>query len=177
MTTTAAPRSKAHVSLLKRIHGFKSHLSIPGLSLHLLHLTHQDQGSPNTFLNIARLFAITKTVMLVPANLSFSPLITSDVAKQEFQSGSLPSVVTTTSVANSSTFSLLPSLSPLLIQLDYPVWCTDRFFLDNSRALDWTECLWQFWLDAFGEFGKVQSTVRTRGQRAYTSGANSEVSI
>lgn len=176
MTTTAVPKSEAHVALLKRTHGFKTHLSIPGLSLHLLHLSHQNQGSPNTFLNIARLFAATKTVMLVPANLSFLPLITSDLAKQEFRSGSLPSIVTI-SPANWPTFSALPFLSPLIIQLDHPVWCTDRFFLDNSRTADWTECLWQFWLDAFGEFRNIQATIRTRSQQAYASGSNSEGTI
>jgi hypothetical protein len=175
MTTTAAPKSEAHIALLKRTCDFKTHLSIPGLSLHLLHLSHRDQGSPNTFLNIARLFAATKTVMLIPANLSFLPLITSDLAKQEFRSGSLPSIVTT-SASNWSTFSALPFLSPLIIRLDYPVWCTDRFFVDNTRPSDWMECLWQFWLDSFGEFSNIQATFRTRSQQAYVSSANSEVS-
>jgi hypothetical protein len=176
MTTTSAPNSEAHIVLLKRIRDFKTHLSIPGLSLHLLHLTRPDQGSPNTFLNIARLFSATKTVMLVPANLSFSPLITSDLANRESRSRPLP-IIVTTSTANWSTFSTLPPLSPLIIQLDHPVWCTDRFFLDNARLSDWTECLWQFWLDAFGEFGNVQATVRTRGQQSDYSRASSEVSV
>jgi hypothetical protein len=175
MTTTTAPRSDAHLALLKRTRGFKTHLSIPGLSLHLLHLSHRDQGSPNTFLNIARLFAGTKTVMLVPTNISFLPLITSDVAKHEFRSGSLPSIVTT-SAANWSTFSTLASLSPLIIQSDYPVWCTDRFFVDNTRPSDWTECLWQFWLDAFGEFGKVKAAFRPPSE-PHSYEAISEVSV
>jgi len=67
---------------------------------------------------------------------------------------------------------MLPSLSPLIIQLDHPVWCTDRFFLDNTRPSDWTECLWQFWLDAFGEFRHVQAIIKTRYQQA-----NSEVRL
>jgi hypothetical protein len=174
MTTTATPESEAHVALLKRIRAFKTHFSLPELSFHLLHLTHQDQGSPNIFLNFARLFAATKTVMLVPAGIFFLPRITSDVAEQELRSGSFPFIVTT-SAANRSMFSTLPALSPLIIQLDHPVWCTDRFFVDNTRLSDWTECLWQFWLDSFGEFGDVQAAFSMPSQETYNSGANSEV--
>lgn len=175
MTTTAAPKSEGHVALLKRIRDFKARLSTPGLSLHLLHLAHQDQGSPNTFLNIARLFATTKTVLLVPADISFLPVIVSDVAKQEIRSGSLPSLITT-SAANWTTFLTLPSFSPLIIQLDNPVWCTDRFFVANTRPSDWTECLWQFWLNSFGEFGKVQVTSKAPSPQIPSPEANSEVS-
>ena len=176
MTTTAAPGSEAHIALLKRTRDFNAHLSTPGLSLHLLHLAYQDQGSPNTFLNIARLFATTKTVMLVPTNISFLPLIASDVAKQKLRSGSLPSLITT-SAANWTTFSTLHHFSPLLIQLDDAVWCTDRFFVANTRPSDWPECLWQFWLASFGEFGKVQVTFKTLSQQAPSPEGNSEVSV
>jgi hypothetical protein len=48
--------------------------------------------------------------------------------------------------------SLLPfmALSPLLVEQEYPVWCSERFFSAPSREEDWEECLWQFWINSYG---------------------------
>ena len=173
MTTAVAPDSGAHISLLKRIHYLNSHLSIPMLSLHLLHLAHEDQASPNTYINIARLFAVTKTVMLVPANLSLPPLITSDAVG--IQKSRLRLVTPSGQIR--PTFSTLPSLSSLILPLNHPVWCTDRFFVDNTRASDWRECLWQYWLDSFGEFNNIEATITVRHKQEYDPEVNPGVSF
>jgi hypothetical protein len=40
---------------------------------------------------------------------------------------------------------------------DHSVWCTERFFLSSSRHSDWEACLWQLWLDSFGDVKLLQN--------------------
>lgn len=159
MTTTAGSESPAHKALLRRLRSQKEHLSLSGISVHLLQVDN-DGGSPNSYLNIARLFSTTPLVMLVPANLSTPPSISYEVLNsQKLLPEHLPMIVSSVDQIWSS-YSGLPGLSPLIIRRNHPVWCTDRFFINNARAADWKECLWQFWVGSFGTFGKMRATIK-----------------
>lgn len=159
MTTTRVFGSPAHKSLLREIRSQKEHLSLSGISVHLLH---ENNGrSPNSYLNIARLLSATPLVFLVPANLSTPPPIAYEVFdSQRHLPERLPMLVSSVDQIRSS-YSALPKLSPLIIQRDHPVWCTDRFFINNTRAADWKECLWQFWVGSFGNFGNMKAAIKT----------------
>jgi hypothetical protein len=47
---------------------------------------------------------------------------------------------------------------------NHSVWCTERFFLASSRDFDWDACLWQLWLDSFGDVSFLQIPDWTDGQ-------------
>ncbi|THH14468.1 hypothetical protein EW146_g5865 [Bondarzewia mesenterica] len=115
-------------------------------SCHLMHLGPAHGDYPNAFLNIARLFAPTASVLLFPGNLSLAPpptLYSSLVSLT--QSPTLVSITSGTSAA----YPFSP-FSPVFLPRDHPLWCTERFFDSPSRASDWNECLWQLWLESFG---------------------------
>ena len=58
--------------------------------------------------------------------------------------------------SSSSTSWIPPSLSPLLIEREHPIWCTERFFT-ASREADWQECVWQFWLYSYGTLPYIEA--------------------
>ena len=97
------------------------------LSVHLLRIQANTTLSPNAYLNLARFFSQTDRVVLFP--LSSPPLLShSDL----YQVGAVDEDV-------------------LVLPKDHAVWCTERIFIDDSREAHWAACLWQFWLDSFGE--------------------------
>jgi hypothetical protein len=98
--------------------------------------------------------------MLFPGNLSIPPMIPSDIFDSHKPPGPSPLIVNLADQLLSS-YSGLPGLSPLIIPRNHPVWCTDRFFIHNTRAADWKECLWQFWVESFGAFGNMRATIKT----------------
>ncbi|GLB37515.1 hypothetical protein LshimejAT787_0405660 [Lyophyllum shimeji] len=162
MTTSAKPKSNPQAALFHRLNDLKAE-NLPGLSLHLLHVGIHEQASSNVYLNLARLFAPTAAVMLVPANLSYSPLVSHKAIVSERLSARQLPLIVTDNPQNWSTFTALPVLPPLVIQRNHPVWCTERYFLRKTRASDWRACLWQFWVDSFGAFvdvGTSNSSVR-----------------
>lgn len=118
------------------------------LSAHVLHLAPGTPANPNAFLNLARAFAQTPMVALFPGNLSVVPSKTfqRSIASSSSFSADKPVIF---SLRGRATFPFTP-LSPVLMDRDNPVWCTERFFPGLSRSADWTECLWQIWLESFG---------------------------
>lgn len=158
MTTSAKPKTNPQAALFRRLNDLKAD-TLPGLSLHLLHVAIHEQASCNVFLNLARLFAPTSVVMLVPANLSYPPPVSHKaiIVSKRLDARHLP-IIVTDNPQNWSTFSALPVLPPIIIQRNHPVWCTERFFMRKTRTSDWRACLWQFWLDAFGGFVDVGTT-------------------
>jgi hypothetical protein len=56
-------------------------------------------------------------------------------------------------IVNNLNYTRFPfaALSPALIPKNHPTWCTERFFFSGSRDFDWDACLWQLWLDSFGD--------------------------
>ena len=146
ITTTAAPSSMAHKSLLIKIRNIRSHAFYIGLSIHILHVPSGQPKSPNMYLNLARLFALTEWTMLFPSDISgqmhpqfYAHVDSPQVANEQ--------VYLLTSKA---TYPFHP-LSPLLLARDRDFWCTERFFLGDSRVFNWDECLWQLFLETFGE--------------------------
>jgi hypothetical protein len=105
------------------------------------------------YLNLARLFSPTLNVLLFPGNLSILPpaeIYGSFLGRSAFDK---PTIFTT---ATLPTFPL-PPLSPVAIPSDHSMWCTERLF-STSRTADWDECLWQFWLESFGQVDLIPIT-------------------
>lgn len=158
ITTNFAPSASAYQNLLRRLNAIKTLPSLAYFSVHILQTNTQASLSPNIFLNIGRLFAPTDTVMMVPAEFSLvtpSAELYHSVSEHLSHHLQIPAVLT---IAKEITFPVA-SFSPLVLPRDYPVWCTDRFFLASSRSSDWDVCLWQIWLEQQGKIGQVNVTM------------------
>lgn len=147
ITTTAAPSSMAHKRLLIKIRNIRSHAIFIGLSIHILHVPSGQPKSPNMYLNLARLFALTEWTLLFPSDMSaqLHPQLYAHIDSRQLAS---EQVYLLTSKAPTYPFD---PLSPLLLARDRDFWCTERLFLENARTPDWDECLWQISLETFGE--------------------------
>ncbi|KAJ7188131.1 hypothetical protein C8R46DRAFT_1341006 [Mycena filopes] len=146
MTTEAQPHSIPHQQLIQRIKPLRDNPALSGLSLHLIHTTNTGH-SPSAYLNLARLYANSRTVMLFPANISnvLPSNFYSALASRLHLPAKKPLLVT--SLATSA-FSI-PDLTPVILARDHPVWCSERSFL-ASRTSDWEDCVWQLWLEEYG---------------------------
>lgn len=115
-----------------------------GVSIHLLHVKEHGVGSPNVYLNLARLFASTDWVLIIPGELdSYAPPKVADIIS--------PNSHTSEYVLVSGNHSYpFPEISPLLIRRDRDFWCTERTLAGKSRSPDWNECLWQLNLETSG---------------------------
>ncbi|KAK7005602.1 hypothetical protein R3P38DRAFT_3038506 [Favolaschia claudopus] len=146
LVTASQPHSTSHRQLLKRLNNIKSRPSLTGVSLHLMHSLDR-QYSPSAYLNLARLFANSRTVMLFPANLT--NVLPSNAYKmlslQNRPPVKQPLLLTPSAP---SAFSV-PDLTPMIIPRHYPVWCSERA-ISASRASDWDDCVWQLWLEEYG---------------------------
>lgn len=154
ITTNSAPSASAYQNLLRRLIAIRTLPSLAYFSVHILQTNTQVSLSPNIFLNIGRLFAPTDIVMIVPAEISTvtpSAEMYHSVSEHLSHHLQIPAVLT---IAKEITFPVA-SFSPLVLPRDYPVWCTDRFFLASSRSSDWDVCLWQIWLEQQGKIGQV----------------------
>lgn len=147
ITTTAAPSSMVHKMLLNKIRNIRSHPVFTGLSIHILHVPSGQPKSPNMYLNLARLFAMTEWTLLFPSDVStqLHSQLYANIASRQLASEQAHLLT-----SKSPNYPFHP-LSPLLLARNRNFWCTERFFLDNSRASDWDECLWQLSLETFGE--------------------------
>ncbi|KAJ7680428.1 hypothetical protein DFH06DRAFT_416793 [Mycena polygramma] len=167
MATATHPRSILHRQLLQRLETLRGHSSLAGLSLHLVYGTN-GQHSPSAYLNLARLFASTRTVMLFPANLSnnlptnFYNNLTSRIP----HSAKTPLLITGTAT---SAFSI-PALTPIILPQNYPSWCTERAFR-ASRTSDWDDCVWQIWLEEYG-LGHANITIAMNPEQLVKVGAD-----
>ncbi|KAI0058005.1 hypothetical protein BV25DRAFT_1811494 [Artomyces pyxidatus] len=133
------PRSVARIMQLP---AFNASL----LSLHMLYLDPSTSDAPNAFLNLARLFSPTLSVLLVPALAPIPPPATLHTH--------IKTPVLVTNASHGRPPYPFPSLSPVLIARNHPLWCTERF-LSPSRAADWDECLWQLHLETFGHIAAL----------------------
>ena len=151
--TTRAP----HPALAHLLHHPK--LNASRLALHLLHLDPATPEAPNVFLNLARLFAPTRTLLLVPGTPKPPPL--SSILSLSIAHIRDPVILQMaaprhgTGIAPSKGRLATPAvLSPMLILRDHPLWCTERFAFAPApsapRTVDWDECLWQAQLETFG---------------------------
>ena len=146
ITTTATPSSMAHKSLLVMLRNIRSHAVFTGLSIHILHVPSGQPRSPNMYLNLARFFALTEWTLLFPSDISaqLHPQLHAHIDSLQLASDQVYLLTA------KATYPFHP-LSPLLLARDRDVWCTERFFLGNSRVPNWDECLWQLSLETFGE--------------------------
>jgi hypothetical protein len=117
--------------------------------------------APNVFLNLARLFAPTYVVLLVPGTPSqrppptaissfFTEQIRDPIIVRAGTAGPRAGVA-----ADKRRPTAPPVLAPVLIPRNHPQWCTERFaFVPapvSGRAADWDTCLWQMQLETFGD--------------------------
>lgn len=125
-------------------------------NIHVLRRMTHEHRSSNAYLNLARLFARTRMVAIFPA----TPQLPIPKSLYEVTLANTSSIVNGTAMSlplvlapsKTTPKSLLPfmALSPLLVEQEYPVWCSERFFSAPSREEDWEECLWQFWINSYG---------------------------
>jgi len=134
-------------------------LNASRLALHLLHLDPTTPEAPNVFLNLARLFAPTRTLLLVPGTPKPPP--PSSIPSLSIAHIRDPVILRVaapghgTGISPSKGRLATPAvLSPMLILRDHPLWCTERFAFAPApsapRTVDWDECLWQAQLETFG---------------------------
>jgi hypothetical protein len=148
VVTTMSLSNAVRQTLIQTITDLSGRSLNSSLFLHLLHLDQATAENPNAFLNLARLFSPTYSVLLVPGNHSNAPWVGLHGAlmSSPAMSSQVPAIIGNFSQASYPFKPLLPVLLPR----DYPTWCTERFFPPLSRAADWDECLWQLWLETFG---------------------------
>ncbi|KAH9963745.1 hypothetical protein BC827DRAFT_1190585 [Russula dissimulans] len=130
-------------------------LNASRLAMHLLHLDPTTPESPNVFLNLARLFAPTRTLLLVPGTPKPPPL--SSIPSLSIAHVRDPVIVRAVAPGPRTPIPAdkrRPSLSPILIPRDHTLWCVERFTFVPApvapRAADWDACLWQVQLETFG---------------------------
>ena len=147
ITTTAAPSSMAHKKLLIKIRNLRLHIVFISFSIHILHVSPGQPNSPNMYLNLARLFAMTEWTLLYPSDTfaQLHPQLYGNIASRQLASDQIHILTSRVHI-----YPFYP-LSPLLLARDRGFWCTERFFLENFRVSDWDECLWQLSLETFGE--------------------------
>lgn len=125
--------------------------------------------APNAYLNAARLFATTNQVLLFPGNLSISPPPMNSLPPTLSRGFSVlhdnPGYRDQTLVVTQDFPFSDPTLAPILTRQDSFTWCTERgsaLHLSQDpasrRVLEWEFCLWQFWLNAFGDVEIFPST-------------------
>jgi hypothetical protein len=145
-TSNRAPLRPALAHLLQH-----PMLNASRLALHTLHLRPTTPDAPSVFLNLARLFAPTRTVLLVPGNPAPPQTLHTTVWPSAIQA---PIIMQASPPGRPE----IP-LAPVLIPRDHPLWCTERFAFvpaythTSPRAADWEACLWQVRLETFGAGG------------------------
>lgn len=144
LTTSVEPLSASHQELLNRVRDLDS-ISPSSLSLHILYTTPGSKHPPNAYLNLARLFARTDRVILIPGNVSALPPPT--------LLGTLSTQLPVLSIISNQNDTKFPfhALAPAIMPRNHSIWCTERLFLADSRDGDWDACLWQLWLNSFGD--------------------------
>ncbi|KAH8073015.1 hypothetical protein BXZ70DRAFT_902915, partial [Cristinia sonorae] len=169
VVATAQIDSPEFIRLTQRISFFRDQFPRSGwLSLHVLHLDPRTPNNPNAFLNLARLLSPTPRVALFPGNLSVVPTKAlyrsyfGDASSLAKNSSHRPMIFT----SRGQTTYPFSALAPVVMNRDDPLWCTERFFPYVSRELDWAECMWQVWLENFGDIDIKQTTDWVRGVSA-----------
>lgn len=176
ITTTHAPNSSSAQEILQRILAFRNVSSTKyKVSAHLLYLAPDAPENPNAFLNLARAFSQTRTVTLFPSNLSVVP--PKSFLRSISSSSPLSRRKPVIFVAHGQISYPFTTLSPLLTSRDGPTWCTERFFPTSSRSADWSECLWQFWLENYGVVETRLTTDWLSEKQATPDTSSLEVSV
>ncbi|KDR75798.1 hypothetical protein GALMADRAFT_268364 [Galerina marginata CBS 339.88] len=150
ITTSAALDSAQHKRLLEEIRQRVPPPSVSRVSIHLLHVKETGVGSPNLYLNLARLLAFTDWTLIFPGELNepFPPWLQDVISSIDLEAKTGAYLLIAGAYKYKYPF---PALSPLLLRKDRDFWCTERFFAGVSRATDWDECLWQLYLEMTGE--------------------------
>lgn len=125
-------------------------LSRSEVSLHISHTPHHESQSPNSFLNLAKLFSQSDWVVLYPGRIrgdlptAFREAVYSVNLEKETSIHVLNSV---------SSVYPFPAFSPLMLPAKYDFWCPERMLPPFTRVSDWNECLWQASLETLGKLG------------------------
>jgi len=107
----------------------------------------------DALLNLARIFAPTRRIVLFP----FIPLSSADcrnviIPPRAWNETDLeivhirPHFLIPHETTNDLSIGDLPNSTALIMDRDSTVWCPERF------VSKWTECLWYIWLSSFGDF-------------------------
>ncbi|KAG9316712.1 hypothetical protein JVU11DRAFT_2772 [Chiua virens] len=154
VVTTREPNSTAYTSLLGYL---VTTYASTHVCVHVLYVPSIAGGSSNAYLNMARFFARTSRVVLFPDDIpkSFSGLGSNRARWLDKLPVNTPHpVLLGNTTHNLRVFSPRP-LAPVALLRDHPVWCTERFYMFGSRALDWEDCLWRLWLEGAGDASSI----------------------
>ncbi|KAI0812378.1 hypothetical protein BC629DRAFT_1436452 [Irpex lacteus] len=174
VTTMHPPSTPAADALIGRLRNLHNPSSVKyKVSIHILYLAANTLDNSNAFLNLARLFAQTKTVALFPGNLSAVPPKAFYRSVASVVNSPKPVVFT---MRQRTTYPFT-SLSPVLLSQENPVWCTERFFPQTTRGSDWTKCLWQLWLDSYGDILIKPTTDWIQESRVSLNASSIEVKL
>ncbi|KAH9485061.1 hypothetical protein JR316_0001967 [Psilocybe cubensis] len=171
VTTNHRASSSSHQRLLKTLRQMASKPWMKGVSIHLLHIKEHAVGSPNLYLNLARLFASTDWVLIMPGEPEgYIPPKVSDIMSPAPH----PSEYVLVSGNHSYPF---PDLSPLLIHKTNDFWCSERVLATDSRTKDWSECLWQLNLETAGTLKTLNMSLTVPTPKEDERGSISEVCV
>ncbi|KAF9566679.1 hypothetical protein CPC08DRAFT_758677 [Agrocybe pediades] len=148
VTTSAHISSSSHRKLLQAL----KQSAPQQASIHILHLREKELGPPNSYLNLARLFALTDWTLIMPSEL-FEPIPT-DIQRLLSSTTSGSSLGTYLLASGGKEYPFLES-SALLLRKDRGMWCTERLFVGMSRSSDWNECVWQLQLETRGIINSI----------------------
>ncbi|KAH8119397.1 hypothetical protein DFH11DRAFT_1501983 [Phellopilus nigrolimitatus] len=132
-------------------------------SFHIIHQLPHEIRTSNSYLNLARMFARTRYVVLFPSSTETSIPKGLNIKLAAQMSALNASRLVSPFALSSSKFTAnspipFPPLAPVFVEQTYPIWCSERFFTAPSRAVDWEECLWQFWLNSYGSLSTLAET-------------------
>ncbi|KIY66869.1 hypothetical protein CYLTODRAFT_491093 [Cylindrobasidium torrendii FP15055 ss-10] len=120
-----------------------------------VHLLSASGMPPNALLNLARIYAQTKEVVIFPLPSSLLDTDIFPISKYLRSPDSSRPALLTNSSRPMLNFDKLPPFVPLVIQRDYSAWCPERFFYKHEPALDWNECVWRIWLETLGRVEQI----------------------
>ena len=131
-------------------------LPVPRIS-YLVYLKGSSRERPNAYLNFARLISQTNHIILFPKLLlELHPALAYSHFRNFSHIHSRNTPVVLTASRKNAVFPFSP-FSPLMVHLEDPTWCDERFdFLDSPSAA-WEECLWQFWVTKHGGLRSIVS--------------------
>lgn len=159
LVKTRNPPSSAPYKKLLRSLTSSTLVNWPYLSVHVLSTDATPSNhSPNAYLNLARIFSVTSTVLVYPGNTSSLYNVfdqSSDMTNIQHHhdksiSNRRPVIPIVLGPPDDVKYPFRP-LAPILLSQDHPLWCTERAFIFPTRESDWDQCLWQLWMESYGE--------------------------
>ncbi|KAH7339522.1 hypothetical protein B0J17DRAFT_655511 [Rhizoctonia solani] len=137
VTTNQVPDSPTFRKLTKDITGIV-HRKLHTKDTILLVSSQRRLSNTNTYINLARLFARTDWVLLVPP--IFEPLLpASDIAQTVSRLNYRVQILDPTLFFRSSD-NRVPAMDGILVPQNSSIWCSERYYVSDSGS-EWSDCI------------------------------------